>query len=666
MLVPPMLRKAISNLGRSVVPTRRQWLWLAVFWLTNCVAECSPIPWQVQTTANANSATESSEKSRPPVRVRKLPPPRTSSTAPRIGPGVKQARYVQSSADDRSDDSIPAITPDNTIPALRRSQEPTPNSEVYLPLESVEPQGHINLELDGELLNLSFREASLRSVLDALAESQGLNLICSSDVNSQITGSFRSVSFDDAINTVVAASGNSWTLRNNIIIVTSLTSELKLAPEAQGRQVRVFKLNYVSAVDVQKACTGLMSPSGTMVPTESDPMNNQKTREQLMVEDLPSYLDRISEVICQMDVQPQQVLIEAHILQVDLTDNKSHGVDFAKLGSVAGTDILVATPGFNGTITDLSTFATPSYNVGIFNAGDFSGLITALQKTTDAKTLASPRVLALNGQQAHIQIGKRLGYHVTTTTQTSTLQSVQFLDTGVVLTITPRITADNQIMLTVKPEVSEGSIDSLGLPSTTTTEVDTNIMLPDGKGMVIGGLIKETDITQQQKIPVLGSLWMVGKLFRKNNVTRERSEIIIALVPHIVGGPYFDAERDEVGFEQAASPLLVGPLHPAPRPWEPRLPDAIENPRRLDKSRAPELLKHPSNGPPRHLEYYFPAAEDHSVNPNIFASGPVNHVTISPGEYLPPVEHFPPEAPASKNYEYAQPRASGSVRNSEP
>jgi len=282
-------------------------------------------------------------------------------------------------------------------------------------------------------------------------------------------------------------------------------------------------------------------------------------------------------------------------------------VDFAKLGSIAGTDVLIGSPSFNGSITDLSTFAAPSYNIGIFNAGSFSGLIQALQKTTDAKTLASPKVLALNGQVAHVQIGKRLGYYVTTTTQTSTLQSVQFLDTGVVLNVTPRITDDNQIMMTVKPEVSDGAVDSLGLPSSTTTEVETNIMLPDGKGMVIGGLIKETDITSQQKVPVLGSLWMIGKLFRKNNVTRARSEIIIVLVPHIVDGQQFDACEDDTGVQQATTPLLYGALDQFPRPWEPKLADAVENPRRMNHDRVQEFWRHPATAPPQHLEYYFPA-----------------------------------------------------------
>lgn len=508
------------------------------------------------------------------------------------------------------------VVPEVTIPLQAVPQLPlSPDDDgLRLPLEDEEPTGEIKLGQDGELLALSFHEAPLREVLGVLAESQGLNIICASGADVKITGSFNAITFDDAVNTVLSVSGHTWTRRNNVIIVTPLNGTTKLAPEAQGRELRVFTLNYLSAADIQKACTGLMSPAGTMVITESDPTDSHKTREQLLVEDLPSYIERIAMLIQQIDVQPRQVLIEAHILQVELKNETVHGVDFAKLGSIAGTDVLVATPNFNGKITDLSTFAAPAYNIGIFNAGSFSGLIEALQKTTDAKTLASPKVLALNGQVAHVQIGKRLGYYITTTTQTSTLQSVQFLDTGVVLNVTPRITDDDQIMMTVKPEVSDGSVDALGLPSSTTTEVETNIMLPDGKGMVIGGLIKESDIVQQQKVPVLGSLWVIGKMFRRNNTTRSRSEIIIVLVPHIVGGPEFDACKDETEVQQATTPLLYGPLERIPRPWEPKLPDAIENPRHLDRDRVKESLRRPFKAPPQQLDYYFPARDDASSN----------------------------------------------------
>src|SRR5690606_7175650 len=100
-----------------------------------------------------------------------------------------------------------------------------------------------------------------------------------------------------------------------------------------------------------------------------------------------------------------------------------------------------------------------------------NALIEAVKSTTDAKTLASPKVAVLNGQQAKIQIGGKLGYLVTTTTQTSTMQNVNFLETGVILSVTPVITDDNQILMHVRPEVSSGRINSdTGLPDSETTE----------------------------------------------------------------------------------------------------------------------------------------------------------------------------------------------------
>ena len=581
----------------------------------------------------SDSAAGPTAVSTPASTLRKSPEVSRIRTKPDVDSRVTRAGYRQEAVPSRNHDQERLVVDDQSAPTEPILLLPMDSgtNQLHLPLNDQESEEEINFEQDGDLLTLSFRDASLRVVLGVLAESQGLNLICSDGADTKITGNFHSITFKDAMNTVMSVSGYTWTRRNNVIIVTPLTNELKLAPEAQGRIVRVFTLNYVSSADVLKSCTGLLSPSGTVVGTESDPKNGQRTLEQLIVEDLPDYVERIAELIAQLDVQPRQVLIEAHILEVTLKDEFAHGVDFAKLASIAGTDILLASPGFNGTITDLSTFAAPSYNVGVFNAGSFSGLIQALQKTTDAKTLASPKVLALNGQEAHVQIGKRLGYYVTTTTQTSSLQSVQFLDTGIVLTVVPKISVDGQIMMTVKPEVSDGSVDSIGLPSSTTTEVETSIMLPDGKGMVIGGLIKETDITNQQKIPVLGSLWMVGKLFRKNSVTRERSEIIIALVPHIVDGSHFDNCREEMEFQRTTTPLLAGPLEPVPRPWEAKLPDAMDNPRRLDASRVPQLLRHPSQGPPNHLEHYFPTEESRGSDSIIF-SGPVPQMETWPIE----------------------------------
>jgi hypothetical protein len=227
-------------------------------------------------------------------------------------------------------------------------------------------------------------------------------------------------------------------------------------------------------------------------------------------------------------------------------------------------------------------FADPKAAQAFFfsmNEKHMNVLVEALTTQTNAKTLASPKVLVLNGQEAKIQIGDQLGFRVTTTTETSTLNNVSFLDVGVILRVTPRITCDGQILMMVHPEVSTGEINPLTQnPDSHTTMVDSSVMLPDGRGMVIGGLIQETDNETQQKVPILGDLWLIGRLFQRREVQKERKEIVIALVPRIVPSPLACDDRHSMEALRAQTPLFEGPLDRVDRGWEPRLPDAVERP----------------------------------------------------------------------------------------
>ena len=206
---------------------------------------------------------------------------------------------------------------------------------------------------------------------------------------------------------------------------------------------------------------------------------------------------------------------------------------------------------------------------------DLGGVIEMLQTTTDAKTLGSPKMLVLNEQEARLQVGEHLGFKVTTTTETSTLESVQFLDVGVVLRITPRITRDGRVLLHVKPEVSKGAVNpETGLPESQTTELETDVMLNDNEGMVIGGLIKEDDIGNAVE----------GALFGQ----REGRRIF---VPPLGGDQGTSGNHRGPGaadstvrpasittskqgeLVKASVPLLHGPLCRTDRPWDPVLPD---------------------------------------------------------------------------------------------
>jgi type II secretory pathway component GspD/PulD (secretin) len=422
---------------------------------------------------------------------------------------------------------------------------------------------------EGERVSLVVRETPIGTVLTMIAEQHGLNIVTGDQVTGTISVALKDMPLGDALDAILTSNGYTWNLRGNLLIVSRLAAESHLSPFAQGREVRVFSLNYSSASDLQPIVQGLLSPVGQSFVVESDRLDKRRTREQLVVEDLPSYLDRVQAYIQASDRPPQQVLIEAHILEVTLSDELRHGVDIEALLRLSNAELTV---GSNGIANDTDS---PTFFLGT-EGTDLDTVVQFLQNTTDAKTLASPKVLAVNGQEARIQIGSQFGYFVTTTTETSTLQSVEFLEVGVVLRVVPIIAADGRVLMTVMPEVSGGRINpATGLPEEDTAEVETTVMLNDGQPMVIGGLIQEEDSDIQNKIPYLGNLWLVGRLFQKRVQLRERHEIIVALVPRIV--PYApDAQcREQVEVMRATTPLTTGPLWRVNRTrWEPQLPDA--------------------------------------------------------------------------------------------
>ncbi len=520
------------------------------------------------------------------------PAPLTPAPAP---PAATQPPPVQASPVPPSPVQASPVPPTKApaVPVM-----PTPRrSGAYkyydVPLTPSAPD-NINLQRSGDYLTLVARDAPLNAVLQMIAQQHGLNLVLSDDVEEKVTVSLNDVPLSDALDTILAASNCTWVQQRNIIIVSRISKESLSGPQMQGRQVRVFTLNFVSAEEVEKVVTGLLSPIGKIFSHQTSPTDGRRSREQIIVEDLPEYLHRVEEYVARIDVAPRQVLIEAHILQVDLDQSNRHGVNLSYVTSLAGAQFTIDSTGF------ANPAGSPAMVLNI-DGSKLDNVIEVIKDTTDAKTLASPKVLVLNGQEAKIQIGSQLGYIVTTTTETSTLQNVDFMDVGVVLNVTPHISNNGQILMKVKPEVSTGTVNAAtGVPDKDTTEVDTTVMLPDGQGIVLGGLIQELDADRQTKIPYIGDIKYVGRMFGRRTDVKERREIIITLVPRIV--PYGDEYRciDQDQFYRATMPLLEGPLCPVPRP-EPDLFDAIDNPRRIRRRNL---------GPPIVTEPYCPPGSE--------------------------------------------------------
>lgn len=450
-------------------------------------------------------------------------------------------------SDEAKDPAVPAELPQ---PAADRKG-------FAIPLKPAPGTDRATLEKHADLVTLIANDADLRSVLRMIADHHKLNLVIGPDVSGPVTVSIRGARLDEVLDAILGVAGFHWHRSDNLLYVTGADSAA-LDRKVQGRRLQVYPLNYVAAADVQSVVTGLLSPVGQAYTSEADELDQLKTRELLIVEDNEAGHLRVSQYIAQVDIPPRQVLVEAHVLQIDLNDEERHGVNLRALARVSGAKVVLDGTGFAEENPD-----GPSLAFRI-DGTDIGHLIEAIHVNTNSRTLASPKVSVVNRQTAKVQIGQRLPYAVATTTQTATIQNVQFLDVGIVLEVTPVITQDGNILMTVLPKVSGGKITESGFPEEDTTQVSTTVLMPDGSGLVIGGLIRETDSQTEANIPLVGNIPVIKRLFNKRAVESRRNELVVALVTHIMHDQNPVREKECLDLQKALPPHAAKALHYSP------------------------------------------------------------------------------------------------------
>lgn len=451
-------------------------------------------------------------------------------------------------------DGVPTVPADARYAAEASASDSTLQS---VPLRRNPPlAGQLTIGGQGQNVNIFARDVDLRLVLAHLAEEAGVNIVVAESVQATVNTTLTNVPLWDALDAILKVNGLVWSRQGEIVFVTQPGGGQGNSGQSPGLTLQVFDLNFTSALEVLEVVNGLCSPAGKAFTHKIDSTNTRQTRERIVVEDFPERLEAIGNYIASVDNPPLQVMIEAHVLQVTLTNEQRHGVNLNGLLQLSGSHVGLRTQGFaNGD-------SSPGFMLGL-EATDLDGMIEALCSNSNVRTLAAPKILVINGQEARIQIGSRFGYFVTTTTQTSSLQSVDFLDIGVVLEVRPTITRDGQVLLYVSPKVSGGRINpDSGLPEEDTTEASTTVLLPDGKGMVIGGLIKESDVANKSWVPWLGKIPVLGHLFRRSNNSSQRTEVILTLTPRIVAyQPAVDCNPSQVidGYSNGPDIITTAP-----------------------------------------------------------------------------------------------------------
>jgi MSHA type pilus biogenesis protein MshL len=424
------------------------------------------------------------------------------------------------------------------------------------------------------LYGFSLRDADIREVFMAISKHANFNVVADPDVQGKVTVDLKNVTLTEALDTLSDLLDLTYAVKQNVIRVS------KPKPET-----RVFALQYVnlkrsgtSSTSAQVGAAGgraggqstvttttetdlwkdidagvakLLSPTGKMLV--------DRQSGNIVVTDFPRFLDQIGDFLEKIEGSVQrQVLIEARIIEVTLTGEYRFGLDW---GAIARAGALRGATGVspNRIIGQKLAPSESTFQVGVTNT-DFAALLSVLSKQGEINVLSSPKLATLNNQTAVIRSATDEVFFerrsVTTTVagalQQTTEVTPRTITVGVVLAVTPQIAADGNVVLHVRPTVTEKSRDvtfeeagSAGVtkftaPVLDVREADMIVRAREGQVVVIGGLMQEKKSDDESKVPILGDLPGVGRLFRATTQQRKKTELVVLLSPTVLVGKKVD------------------------------------------------------------------------------------------------------------------------------
>ena len=455
----------------------------------------------------------------------------------------------------------------------------------------------------GDKLSLNFQNVEVRAVLQVIADFTGLNIITSDSVTGSLTLRLKDIPWDQALDIIMQTKGLDMRKNGNVVLIApreELALKEKQQLEAQKDISELeplvsesFQLNYIRAQDLlnlittnrqqqfgagagQTATTG---GQGSFISKRGVAMVDPRSNI-LFVQDIPSNLEEIRKIIRQIDTAIRQVVIEARIVIASDKFGRQLGVRFGAQtgfrinnkyavgqGGSLSTQPVVATPGPNATrdtrtqtpyelasgITYAGYSDSPQLNVNLpvlnaagslaltlinLGSGNLINLeLSALESDNRGKVVSSPRVVTGDNQKAHIEQGTEIPY--VTPGSANNPATVQFKKAVLSLSVTPQITPDNRIIMTVEVRKdSVGQMVNLGggfqVPSIDTRNVTTQISVNNGDTAVIGGIYEETVNNSVDKVPFLGDVPVLGYLFKTTNRTSEKQELLIFLTPRVI------------------------------------------------------------------------------------------------------------------------------------
>lgn len=441
----------------------------------------------------------------------------------------------------------------------------------------------------GNKISLDFQDIEVRRVLQLLADFTNINMVAADTVQGNITLRLKDVPWDQALD-IVLKTKNLDKRRNGNVIWIAPVSELIKAEEEEAKaiaqsvklapiQSEYIKLSYAKAADILKliedsrdgkagmsnrtantdslALESLLSPRGSAV---ADVRTNT-----LIVNDTAQNIDKIRKMVDLLDVSVKQVMIEARIVRASTDFTREMGVKWGILsqGVTRNNDLLVGgsdttlwnlrkpekdsdTGGWKYEIerpdnlnVDLGAVTPGASRIafGLISLSDFmlDLELSAVQADGFGEVISTPKVMTADKQPAKIESGTKIPYSSSTGGGANAVPKTEFIDATLSLDVTPSITPDGKVMMKLNiAKDAPGAPTPTGQLTISKNSIDTNVLVDNGETVVLGGIFEQENISSQIKVPFLGDLPYVGRLFRRDLKTDNKRELLIFVTPRIV------------------------------------------------------------------------------------------------------------------------------------
>lgn len=395
----------------------------------------------------------------------------------------------------------------------------------------------------GRRISLEFSDADIRKIFQLIAEVSNLNFLISDDVSGTISLKLVNVPWDQALDVILESKNLEMKREGNIVQIKPKgkfkTYEQEQADEKKAREQRmpletkIFDVNYASIDDVATQFDKVKSDRGTV--------SKDSRTNRVIVNDIAPSIEKMQFLLKNLDLPEKQVMIEARIVEATTTFTRDLGVQWGvhyQDGSASFLGLNAVDSGFGGIVTPPPSSGFPAQDSAGGAVGMSFGKLTnniqldlRLSAAATAgliKIISTPKVVTLNNKMAKISQGQSIPYQTTSAEGTKT----EFVEAALTLEVTPHITSDGSVSMKIK--ASNNSPGSGTPPPINKKEATTELLVKNGETTVIGGIYVDSDTESNSGVPFLQDIPLLGWLFKSNNKTKTKTELLIFITPKIV------------------------------------------------------------------------------------------------------------------------------------